>query len=80
MPQIYSEYQEVSRQEYERKTRTWEYKFCLLPHKCLETEKWMWLKGAYRGHKTKRYDWQVIDTYEWMCKEEFVKLRLLEQL
>ena len=37
-------YQEISRQEYERKTRNWEYKFCFIPHQCLETGKWLWLK------------------------------------
>lgn len=81
MPQAYSEYQEVSREEWERKTRDWEYKFCIFPHKCMETGKWLWLKGAYRGRKWRRYDLQIVQlTDKWMCREEFVKLRLLEQV
>lgn len=72
-----AEYQEVSLEEHERKTRTWEYRFCFLPHKCIESGKWVWLTGAYRGHKTRRYDWQLVINFKWMCKEEFIKLRLL---
>lgn len=81
MPQAYSEYQEVSIEEYERKTRDWEYKFCFFPYKCLETGKWLWLKNAYRGRKYRRYDTDlVLLTDKWMCREEFVKLRLLDKV
>jgi hypothetical protein len=76
-----SEYRELSLQEYERKTRTWEYKVCILPIKCIETGKWMWLKGAYRGYKTRRIEDNVfLNNYKWMCKEEFVKLRLMGEV
>jgi hypothetical protein len=75
-----AEFQEISREEYERKTRTWEYKFCWLPEYCMETMKFLWLRKAYRGRKTRRYDWQLVPDNKWMCKEEFVKLRLLDKV
>jgi len=71
-------YQEISRQEYERKTRNWEYKFCFIPHQCLETGKWLWLKNAYRGEKRRRHDMAIFTEYKWMAKDQFIKLRLLE--
>jgi len=80
MPQIYTEWEIVPMQEYERKSRTWQLSFCLLPHKCLETNKLLWLQYAYRGHKPKRYDTQIIDNYKWMCKEEFIVLRLMDKV
>lgn len=81
MPQIHAEYEEVSREEYERKTRDWEYSFCLLPHKCLETGKLLWLQYAYRGRKIRRYDTQhVLLTDKWMCKQEFIVLRLMDKV
>lgn len=74
-------YREVSREEYERKTRDWELNFCLFPHRCLETGKWMWLQYAYRGRKFQRYDIQLVQlTDRWMCSEEFVKLRLMDKV
>jgi hypothetical protein len=77
----HSEYQEVSRQEYERKTRDWELRFCFLPHKCLETNKFLWLQYAYRGRKWRRFDTEfVLLTDKWMCKEEFVILRLMDKV
>ena len=75
-----AEYEEISINEYERKTRIWKYKVCILPVKCMETGKWLWLTGAYRGWKNRRYDTQVVTSYLWMCKEEFVKLRLLDKV
>lgn len=27
----------------------WEYKFCIIPRKCMLTDKWLWLTYAYRG-------------------------------
>jgi hypothetical protein len=80
MQNIMNEYREISINEYERKTRVWHYAFCYLPHKCLETSKWMWLTGAYRGWKNRRYDTQIFTDYLWMSKEEFVKLRLLDKV
>lgn len=76
----HAEYQEVSMEEYERKTRTWELKFCWLPYRCMETMQFMWLKHAYRGRRTRRYDAQFVTYDKWMCKEEFVKLRLLDKV
>jgi hypothetical protein len=70
------EYQEIDLNEYERKTRAWELKFCWLPQRCIETMQVMWLQFAYRGYKARRYDTQIIDSYKWMCKEEFIILRL----
>ena len=81
MPQIHAEYEVVSMKEHERKTRDWAYKFCLLPHTCLETGKLLWLEYAYRGRKYQRYDTQhVLLTDKWMCKEEFIILRLMNKL
>lgn len=80
MTTIYAEYELVSIKEWERKNRTWQYSFCFLPHKCMETNKWIWLTGAYRGYKTRRYDWQFVTNYKWMCKEEFVILRLMDKV
>ena len=74
-------YEEVSPEEYERKTRDWEYKFCFFPYKCLETGKLLWLRNAYRGRKYRRYDTDIVLlTDKWMSKEEFIKLRLLEKV
>lgn len=74
-------YQEVSREEYERKTRDWELKFCFLPYKCLETNKLLWLQYAYRGRKYRRYDTDIVLlTDKWMCKEEFIVLRLMDKV
>jgi hypothetical protein len=80
MSRIRDTYSVISRQEWERKTRKWEYAFCVLPHRCIESGRIIWLKGAYRGHKIRRYDMQVFDTYAWMSSEEFIKLRLTEKL
>ena len=81
MPQIHAEYKLVSMKEYERKTRDWEYKFCFLPYKCLETGKLLWLQYAYRGRKYRRYDIEhVLLTDKWMCKEEFIILRLMDKV
>jgi hypothetical protein len=77
---MHAEYRELSLEEYERKTRTWEYKFCWFPERCVETMQIMWLTKAYRGYKTRRYDNLFFTDYKWMCREEFVKLRLLEQI
>lgn len=74
-------YQEITQQEYERKTRDWELKFCFLPRKCLETGKFMWLRYAYRGRKYRRYDTDlVLLTDKWMCSEEFIVLRLMDKI
>ena len=70
--------QGISLIERERINRNWVYKFCFLPHKCLETDKWIWLKGAYRGHN--KHHWQLFTDYKWICREEFIKLRLLEKV
>jgi hypothetical protein len=80
MSQIHAEYQEVSREEYERKTRGWSYRFSLLPRRCMETGKLLWMKRAYRGRKIRRYDMDLFFHDKWMCREEFVKLRLLEKI
>ena len=81
MPTIYAEYELVSMQEYERKTRNWELKFCFFPRKCLETDKLLWLQYAYRGRRWRRFDTEfVLLTDKWMCKEEFVKFRLLDNI
>ena len=80
MPQIHAEYELITEQEYERKTRTWSYKFCWLPQKCMETNKLLWLTGAYRGYKTRRYDMDMVDSYKWMCREEFLILRLMDKV
>jgi hypothetical protein len=77
---IQTEYELTSIHEYERKTRTWDYKFCFLPHRCFETGKLLWLEYAYRGYKTRRYDAQIIDNYMWMCSEEFIILRLMDKV
>jgi hypothetical protein len=73
-------YEEVTMAEYERKTRTWELKFCWLPHRCMETMKVLWLKKAYCGYKTRRYDMDFVHSDKWMCKEEFVVLRLMDKI
>lgn len=74
-------YQEVSREEYERKTRDWDLKFCFLPRRCLETGKFLWLQYAYRGRKYRRYDTDfVLLTDKWMSKEEFIVLRLMDKI
>lgn len=74
-------YTEISMQEYERKTRDWELKFCFLPYRCLETANLVWLQYAYRGRKWRRYDTDfVMLTDKWMCKEEFIKLRLMDKV
>ena len=76
-----TEYQEISREEYERKTRDWAYKFCFFPYRCLESGKLLWLRYAYRGRKWRRYDTDfVMLTDKWMCKEEFIKLRLMDKV
>lgn len=81
MPQSHTGYRELSLQEYERKTRTWELKFCFLPRKCFETDKLLWLQYAYRGYKTRRIEDNVfLNNYKWMCKEEFVILRLMDKV
>jgi len=80
MPQIHAEIELTSLHEYERSSRTWQLSFCFLPHKCMETNKRLWLEYAYRGYKTKRYDFQFIDTYKWMSKEEFIVLRLMDKV
>lgn len=77
----YHGYSEVSEQEYERNTRDWDLKFCLLPHRCIETDKILWLQYAYRGRKWRRFDTDfVLLTDRWMCKEEFVVLRLMDKI
>ena len=77
----YHGFSEVSEQEYERKTRDWELKFCFLPLSCLETGNFLWLRYAYRGRKYRRYDTDlVLLTDKWMCKEEFIVLRLMDKV
>jgi len=74
-------YDFVSMEEYDRSTRDWVYMLCILPHKCIESNKWMWLTKAYRGRRFKRFDTQIVQlTDKWMSKEEFIKLRLLEKI
>lgn len=80
MPQVYAEYEEVSREEWERKTRAWSYRFSFIPRRCMETGKLLWLKHAYRGRKIRIYDMDAFIYDKWMCREEFVKLRLMGEI
>jgi hypothetical protein len=80
MTEYHGEYREITIQEWDRKNRTWELKFCLLPHKCNETGKLLWLDYAYRGTRIHRYDWEFTTDHKWMSKEEFVVLRLMDKI
>lgn len=70
-------YQEISREEYERKTRTWTLEFCWFPKICISTNRRMWLEYAYCGRKTQRYDNDFVESCSWMDKNEFLIERIM---
>jgi hypothetical protein len=58
----------------------WSLKFALLPHRCIKSNKWIWLTLAYRGETLIRYDIERFNRITWMSKQEFLfyELRGLE--
>lgn len=54
----------------------WELKFALLPHRCVISNKLIWLKHAYRGIRVITGPGEPIIESHWLTKEEFVIWRL----
>lgn len=54
------------------RVKYWDYKFCLLPHKCFFSKKPLWLEYAYYGERYIHGPGEpILDTY-WLSKEEFI--------
>jgi len=65
--------QVISLDEYERRSRIWNYKFSWFPKRCMSTNKTLWLMYAYRG-RSKYHHLDQADM--WMCKEEYLFERI----